>query len=410
MRRLIIILLFLLASVWLGLQVAQHPGYLLVVYQPWMVQMPLWFATLSLLLLLGLFYILITCLDRIGFLWFRIKNWFAIRGEHRSHSKTQRGLTALIEGRWKKAESLLLAGVNQSLEPLTNYLNAAKAAHELGAFERRDQYIQKAYHVAPHATVAIGITQAELEYKQERFEQATATLRHLYQQSKRHPQVLRLLEKVYIRQADWKNLHAILPNMRRAKLLTSKEYEAFEKNLYCEMLNAATNQRLSDIRAIWKEVPRYLRKQPDVVCAYVKQLSRHAPITGTETTKEMEELIRQVLKHEWHPELANIYSSLTFTNVNRQLVIAGAWMKMYGQQPELLLMLGKFCTKLQLWGRAKDYFTKCLAIRPNADATLEYGRLLEKLGESDQATMLYRDNLVAVAEVSGSACSPSGLT
>jgi HemY protein len=96
--------------------------------------------------------------------------------------------------------------------------------------------------------------------------------------------------------------------------------------------------------------------------------------------------------------------------VNRQLVIAGAWMKMYGQQPELLLMLGKFCAKLQLWGRAKDYFTKCLAIRPNADATLEYGRLLEKLGESDQATVLYRDNLVAVAEESGSACSPLGLT
>ena len=50
MRRLILFLLFLIASVSFGLVVVRHPGYLLVVYQPWMVQMPLWFA------ILGLFY------------------------------------------------------------------------------------------------------------------------------------------------------------------------------------------------------------------------------------------------------------------------------------------------------------------------------------------------------------------
>ena len=79
---------------------------------------------------------MIAGVDAIQLLWVRIKNWLRLRREHQSYSKTQQGLTMLIEGRWSKAERLLLAGVSQSFEPLMNYLGAAKAAHEQGAFER----------------------------------------------------------------------------------------------------------------------------------------------------------------------------------------------------------------------------------------------------------------------------------
>lgn len=395
MGRLIIFLLFLVASVWAGVEVVRHPGYLLVAYQPWMVQMPLWFAILSLIVCFGLFYFLIDSIDRLGFLWFRLKNWLHIRREHKSYSKTQQGLSALIEGRWKKAERLLLAGVNQSFEPLINYLAAAKAAHEQSAFDRRDRYIQQAYQVAPNANLAIGLTQAELEIKQDKLEQATATLTHLRQDSPRHPRVLKLLEKAYVRSADWEHLKLLLPSMRKAKMLTSKEYELFEKNIYCEILRTSSGKRLSDVRLIWNQMPRYLRNNPDVVYAYVTQLFYHVAVTGTETTKEIEELIRKILKTSWHPELAQLYGKLSFANssLNRQLVIVGAWLKLYGPHPELLLILGKLCVRVQLWGKAKDYFEKCLAQGPNAEASLEYGKLLEQLNEPAEAMQKYRDGL-----------------
>ena len=150
MWRLILFLLFLIVSVLFGLEVIRHPGYLLLVYQPWMVQMPLWFALLSALVILGLFYILITSVDRVQFVWFRLKNWLRFRREHKAYSKTQHGLALLVEGRWKKAERFLLAGVNESIDTLINYLGAAQAAQEQGALDRRDHYIQKAHSVAPH--------------------------------------------------------------------------------------------------------------------------------------------------------------------------------------------------------------------------------------------------------------------
>ncbi len=399
MLRLIIFLFFLLVSVWLGVELVRHPGFLLIVYQPWMVQMPLWFALLSVIFFLSLFYFLIVSIDGLGFLWYRLKNWSRLRREHQSYSKTQQGLCALIEGRWNKAERLLLKGVNQSFEPLINYLAAAKAAHEQGAYDRRDNYIQKAYQIAPKADLSIGLTQAELELKQDSLEQAAATLNHLRQSSPRHPRVLKLLEKVYVRLADWKNLQSILPTMRKAKIITSFDYELFEKNIYCEILRASSAKRLSDLRLIWGKIPRYLKKNPDVMCVYVKQLSRHAPVTGTETTKEMEELIRKVLKHTYSPELVTIYGTLSLNHLNRQLVMVGAWLKVYGQQPELLLVLGKICASLQLWGKAKDYFTKCLAQGPNVNATLEYGKLLEQLNEPTDAMQIYRDGLAQLVMV-----------
>lgn len=393
MRRLIIFLLLLVASVWIGLEVLRHPGFLLIVYQPWMVQMPIWFALLSFVIFFILFYLIIDSIDRIGFLWFRLKNWLHIRREHKSYSKTQQGLSALIEGRWKKAERLLLDGVNQSIDPLINYLAAARAAQELSAFDRRDRYIQRAYEVAPKANLAIGLTKAELELKQDQLEQASATLNRLRQDSPRHPRVLRLLEKVYVRLADWKNLQGLIPSMRKAKVLTAVEYELFEKNIYCEILRHSSDKRLSDVRVIWNDIPRHIKKNPDVVCAYVTQLSRHVPVTGTETTHEMEELIRKTLKTSWQPELVKIYSTLTFTHLNRQLVIAGAWLKLYGPKPELLLLLGKLCVRVQLWGKAKDYFAKCLEQGPNAEASLEYGNLLEKLNEPEEALQKYKEGL-----------------
>jgi HemY protein len=157
--------------------------------------------------------------------------------------------------------------------------------------------------------------------------------------------------------------------MRKAKIMTGDEYALFEKNIYCEIFRAASNKRLSDVRSIWAEVPRYLKKNPDVVYAYVSQLSHHAPVAGADITKEMEELIRKTLKKDYHPGLASIYGTLQFANLNRQLVIVGAWLKVYGQRPELLLTLGKLCARVQLWGKAKDYFEKCLAQGPNAEAS-----------------------------------------
>ena len=391
MWRLIIFLLFLIASVYLGLEAVHHQGYILILFHPWIVQIPIWFALLSLFVVFGFFYFIIVSMDKLQLSWYRIKNWLRFRREHRSYSKTQHGLTLLIEGRWAKAEKLLSTSISQSIEPLLNYLGSALAAYEQGANERSDDYIKKAYQIAPHAELAIGLTQAELEFKQGQLEHAVATLNHLRQLSKRHPRVLKLLEKVYVRLADWQNLLALLPVMRKAKVKSREQEKQFEKHIYTELLNEATDKDKLTVQAIWQQLPRSLRKNPDVIYAYVKQLLR------LNETKEIEALIRTALKEGYHGELVSIYGELPFTQLNRQLVIVGAWLKLYGPQPAILLTLGQLCVRVQLWGKAKDYFEKCLSDGPNAQASLAYGQLLEYLDEEAKAKEQYRIGLTQLA-------------
>jgi len=379
MRRLLFVLLLLVASVYLGIHVMDHPGYLMIVYQPWMVQMPLWFACLAALLLLMIFYWLVTSFDWVYFCWFRFKNWMQLRREKRLYSKTQQGLAYLIESQWSKAEYLLKKGAAEAREPLVNFLGAAKAAHEQKAYDRRDQYFRLAHQAAPEAAIAIGITQAELEFAQDNMQRAAAILQHIRQKSPRHSGVLRLLERVYVHTNDWERLQGLLPDLRKAKLIDRKQQQLFEKNTACQMLLAA-NER--EIHAVWSQLPRHLHKQAEVVCAYVERLQA---LPGVVIDQEVARLIRKTLSHEWSESLVSVYARLPVEDINRELVLFGAWLKQYGQHAILLLSLGKLCVQAQLWGKARDYFEKCLALGPNTQASLAYGRLLEQLGEKDAA-------------------------
>lgn len=397
MWRLILVLLFLIASVFVGIEIVKHQGYVLIVFEPWMMQMPIWFAFVSTLVIFVLFFFIINSIDALKLTFYRIKNWLRFHKASRLYNKTQHGLSLLIEGNWKKSEKLLLAGSNQSPDPLINFLGAAYAAHELCAYDRRDHYIQNAYQAAPNATLAIGLTQANLEYKQKHFEHALATLHHLRETNPYQPRVLKLLEKIYIHLGDWQQLLTLLPSLRKAKIINSTQKSQFEKNTYIEIFNSSLTKSREEVRTLWHNMPRDAKKDPNVIYAYLLQLIRFniGSLYDAETLKETEILIRKALKNEWHPGLITLYGNLPFSQLNRQFVIVGAWLKIYGDQAILLYILGKWCVQAKLWGKAKDYFERCIALGPNKEASFEYGRLLESLGEKDAALRKYREGLLA---------------
>lgn len=388
MLRLSVFLVFLVISVVLGLMVLNHPGYVFVVYQPWMVQMPLWVVLLGVIIVLGLFYVLIDSVDQVHMLWFRLKNWFRWRREHRAYSQTQHGLTLLIEGRWMKAERLLLKGVKNTIDPLMNYLGAAKAAQARGALDKRDQYLREAHRVASDAELAIGLTKIELQLEAHQLEQAAATINRLLTLSPRHPGVLKLAEKIYIQLSDWQALQALLPKFRKARVFNKDELIAYESEMARILLNAYAGISLTAVNAVYDDLPRAVRYEPSVVIAYTKAL-----VAQGEPTKAIA-LIRRALKSYYDPHLLALYLKLPHEDTHRELVMAGGWLKLHGAQPELLLWLGKLCVEAKLWGKAKDYFNQCLALGPNAQASLAYGRLLEQLDEPTAAMAVYRNALI----------------
>jgi len=115
-----------------------------------------------------------------------IKKASGLFGEKRSERLTEKarhsleqGLIELSEGRFEKAEKILLQKVEHNENALLAYLAAARAAQHQGAHDRRDDYIRRAHQSAPDADIAIGLTQAEMQMDHNQFLQALATLNHL---------------------------------------------------------------------------------------------------------------------------------------------------------------------------------------------------------------------------------------
>lgn len=395
MLRFLFFLVILIFSVWLGLRVAEDPGYAVFAYRHWSVEMPLWFALVSMLVLLFVLYGVLRFFDGIDFTIYRWKNWLRWRRKYKSYSKTNRGLIELIEGHWRSAEYYLLEGVPQSDAPLINYLAAAKAAHEQGAYDRRDAYLRKAHDFAPQADVAIGLTQAQLQVEQGQLEQAVATLGHLRNVAPKHPFVLKLLEKVYVRLADWSSLIKLLPSLRKAKIITADQLQLFEKNTYLELLhNAATkNVGLVGIQQLWESIPKKFQQDPELTYNYAKLL-----LSYPEVSEDVEALIRKCVKKSWDKNLVRLYGLVATKDAKKQLTVAEGWHKQYGNQAILLLTLGRLSMRCQLWGKARSYFEESIKLDASPETYMAYGKLLEQMGEMSLAMKNYREGLIIIAK------------
>jgi HemY protein len=392
MRRFMMLLLILIVSVLLGLKIAEDPGYAFFSYQHWSVEMPLWFAILALIFLFLASYFLLRLFDSIDFSLYRWKMWLRWRRKHKSYSKTNRGLVELIEGDWKNAEYYLMEGIPQSDAPLINYLAAATAAHERGAYDKRDTYLRKAHDFVPHAEIAIGLTQAQLQFKQGQLEQTLATLRHLHRIAPKNKIVLKLLERVYVHLSDWQDLLELLPSLRKAKLITDEQLQIFEKKIYREQLiSAVKNQDANKLRAIWNAMPRALQKDPELIGCYAEQMS-----SFSETATEINALLLKAIKKTWNSDLVKLYGLIVIPGTAKQLTTAEGWLKEHPQDPVLLLTLGRLSVRCQLWGKARDYYAHSLKITAAPDASAEYGQLLEQLGEQNAAVQVYRQGLLCV--------------
>lgn len=391
MRRFLVLLLVLIGSVWLGLKLAADPGYALFSYHNWSVEMPLWFAVLSFILLLCVLYFVLHFLESIDLSLYRFKNWLRWRRKNKSYSKTNRGLVELVEGSWRNAEHYLLEGVARSDAPLINYLALAKTAHEQHAYDRRDSYLRKAYDVAPQAEIATGLTQARLQLSQGQLEQALATLKHLYSLVPKQVQVLQLLKNLYMQLGDWSKVIRLLPNLRKTKIITSTQAIELEKTCYEELLRAAANAKTSDktaIQKIWGTIPSKFQKDSDVLSIYAEYR-----LNDPSYADELELLVRKALKKSWNKKLARIYGLLQTTDSKKQLAQAQSWISHYEHQPVLLLTLGRLCVRCQLWGKARQYFEDSIKLDPAPETYIAYGKLLEQLGEVNLALQSYKDGL-----------------
>ena len=383
----LIVLLIVVAVVfWLGQWVLLNPGITTITWGVWSLEMKT--ATLAALILLACvaFYVFVALL-RHGFGMRRSFSRFrAARLGSKANRALTQGLIQLTEGHWDKAEKLLVDHAPYSDTPLLNYLAAARAAHMREAYERRDELLKQAIESDSKANVAVGVSQAEMQFGSEQFEQAHATLVRLRELSPKHPYVLKLLAKVLYRQESWEALLGLLPDLAKQSLLKNDEMSKVQgATLQAMFQHYAKEGHTDKLQAMWKKLPAPIRENHDAILLYAKALHTAGDDLACNG------LISNILNKRWDDGLADLFGRIQHHSLGSTIQQAEKWqLSQADNNPALLLLLARLYNQQKLWGMAKSYYESSLNQTPNAEGYLELAELLETMKEPENAQRCYR--------------------
>lgn len=340
----------------------------------------------------------IKSIEAIKHLFIYLSGRRARRLAEKARSSLTLGVIDYAEGRFEEAEKRLLQQVKYSDNRLLVYLTAARAAQQLSAHERRDEYLQKAHLEAPDANIAIGLTKAELQLAHQQNEQALATLTQLNSISEHHSYVLTLLANTYKHLQDWNNLYQLLPALKKYGQLSDEVFLALEVHVcngqISDMAKKVKTENTGSLPLIefWDNTDSHLKDLPGITEHYAKQLI-HIDAAG-----EAEKILRLYLNKHWQESTIKLYSELDVMVDNKQLEMVEDWLEDHQQNAYLLLALGKMCTTRSLWGKAKNYLEASISIKPMPENYLKLARLLEEhMSEPATAQEYYRQGLHLLA-------------
>ncbi|TDJ28029.1 MAG: heme biosynthesis protein HemY [Gammaproteobacteria bacterium] len=354
-----------------GTLVVRDAGYVLVSYDDFAVETSLWFAVL---MLLGLYFLirftvfLSTRLLRGGG---NFGTWNRRRKVRGARQQTVQGLLLMAEGQWAEAKKLLVMAATEVRSPLINYLNAARAAHELSDVEGRDDLLRKAHETTPGSRFAVALTQAQLQMSIGQWEQCLATLLQLRSEAPKHTLVMTMLASCYEELHDWQALIEMIPVLKKTKALATDEIDQLQLLAWTHRLEAEK----TDLEGVFGSVPKELRRRGTLVVHYAQMLLANGNVRQAET------VVRTALEHTWDDALVELYGRIVSSDVARQLVVAEAWLKARPNDAGLLLCLGRICLMNQQWAKAREYLEVSLRLLRNPAVYGELGRLCSALGD-----------------------------
>ena len=387
----LLFLLFIALALAAGfvIMVMQDPGYVLITLKPWSIELSL---ALFMMLLLALFVVLYFVCRSLVKLWRSpraLSAWQSNRSQNKARKQQINGIMRVIEGDWQQAERLLLSHLSQTDTPALNYLGAAHAAQGRGDYKKRDLYLEQAVDVDPDQSTAIGLTQANLQFRSGQHDQASETLRRLRSRTPKNKRVLGLSVKVLEQTKDWKALQGILPAVRKQKAAPETEIDRLQQLANRQLLTHSSES--NDLHQLWRSMSREDRNNPELLATYAERLMNDG------ANKEVEELLRKSINRKWDPRLVRLYGQVRAPDPALQLKRAEEWAATHKDSPELMLSLAQISLNNELWGKARSYLEACINLGGTVEAYRELGHLLEQLDEKEKALDLYRRGIEQAA-------------
>lgn len=384
-------ILVLLAAAGLAHFARQDPGYVMIAFHGWTIETSATFAIIATLFAFIAAYALLRLIGYALQLPMRRRRWRKLRAAATSRRQLIKGMMKLGLGQWFDAEKLLIRSAKHADLAVLAYMGAARAAQGLKAKSRRDGYLLLAGDRSPKDTLALAITQAQLEAEDGHLEQAAAILNQLPLNHRNNGYALSLLARFYADLQDWPALVELLPRLRRHDALPLNIYYEVEHRAYSGLIgHLAGKGDYATLWQLWDELPSRLQEREEMVADFC------CAMINLGYANDVEDLLYRHINRKWSDLLVYLYGMMDDAP-DLHLARAKNWLKQNQRSAVLHLTLGRLASRAQQWKNARYYLETSLKLNPAGETYQELGNLLAFLNEPILALESYRRGL-ALAE------------
>jgi HemY protein len=365
-------------------------GYVMFIVPPYRVETGLLFFGLLTLVAFLLFHFGMRLLANVLALPSTVRAYRARRRRERAHAALAAGLQAYYEGRFARAEKEAGAAFEDGPAPGVAALLAARAAHQMRDFERRDRWLERAAEAGEPLRTASLMSRAELALDERDFGAARDALRTLHGSGPKHIAATRMLLRAERGTGAWDEVLRLAAQLGKRDAIAPALADEYKLQATIELLGRSADDAGAFERR-WRSVAAVDQLQPRIAAA----AARHATALGNAALARG--IIERALATEWSASLVRLYGELPPLEATRRAEEARArieraeqWLAMHASDAELLGTLGRLCTEAELWGKARSFLEASLSFEESRAAHLELARLAERLGQPGDAQRHYR--------------------
>jgi HemY protein len=355
--------------------VADDPGYVLIHLRGTTLQLTAVSAVVILLLAWAVIAALVTLIR-----W----PFGALNRRHRrlSRRRLADGLVALIEGRHGEAERDLHRAARYPSVRGPSLLAAAEAAERHGESTRALETLDQAAQETPRAA---RVLRARLLRRAGRATEAAALLAPEASSASLTPSGWVEYAEASLESGDARNAVRAIEPLQKSGELGARAFSDLESRLVAAYVASAPDG--ASLSALWSQLPKGQRRLSAAVDAYARRASGFG-----QSMAAMDE-IETALRREWSPSLIATYGGMGAEDLEQRLRRAEGWVDTHPNDAALLTAVGRMCVRARLWGKAKPFLERALAIEPNANAWEALGDVYVGEAHPELAQRCYRNAL-----------------
>jgi HemY protein len=298
-------------------------------------------------------------------------------------------LTAFFEGRYAAAEKAAVRAMELGEKSGLNPIVAARAAHELREFDKRDTYLAQAEGKSVGEETMRLMAKTEFMLDQKQPQSALNSLKELSDTGlHKHIGALSLELKAQQQARNWDAVLEVMAQLEKRNAIDKVVAVQLRQQAWLEKLRNQTTD-IASLRALWKSVPGELKRRSKIAALAAQAFAKFGDCQSAQ------QLLTESLNAQWDSELVTLYGECLSENNIGLIEQAERWLKEHTDDAGLLLALGKLCMHQELWGKARTYLDASLSLEPSGAGYAALGQLAEKMGMHDEALIHFQKAMQA---------------